>query len=71
MVRHLEYQLLGRNVSLKIYMMFKAIPNKLMNIEESIDDINNASKYFSTLDCQSSAFPISIEPAKKTDFARL
>ena len=37
------------NVSLKIYLMYKAVPDKYMNIDDSIQDINNASEYFSKL----------------------
>ncbi len=35
------------NISLKFYMMYKAIPN--MSLEEAIEDINNASRYASDL----------------------
>lgn len=37
------------DISLKIYMMYKALPDKYMNIDESIEDINLASQYFSKL----------------------
>jgi radical SAM enzyme (TIGR01210 family) len=45
-------QLSQMNISLKVYMMFKAVPDKLMSLDESIDDINNASVYFSKLSKQ-------------------
>jgi radical SAM enzyme (TIGR01210 family) len=37
------------DISLKIYMMYKAVPDKYMSIDQSIDDINNASLYFTNL----------------------
>ncbi len=37
------------NVSLKVYMMFKAVPDEFMNLESAIQDLNNASEYFSKL----------------------
>jgi len=37
------------DVSLKIYMMYKAVPDEYMDVEEAINDINKASKYFAHL----------------------
>lgn len=37
------------DVSLKVYMMFKAVPDELMDLESAIQDLNNASEYFSKL----------------------
>jgi radical SAM enzyme (TIGR01210 family) len=37
------------NFSFKVYMMFKAVPDRYMNVDDAIDDINQASKYFSNL----------------------
>ncbi len=37
------------NVNLRIYMMYKPVPDNLMAIDEAIEDINNASKYFAGL----------------------
>jgi hypothetical protein len=42
-------KLVDTDVSLKIYLMYKAVPDNYMDINESIQDINNASKYFSNL----------------------
>ncbi len=42
-------QLQRTNVSLKIYMMYKAVPDKYMDIDAAIDDINKASNYFAEL----------------------
>ena len=41
--------LIDIDVSLKIYLMYKAVPDKYMDIDASIQDINNASEYFSNL----------------------
>lgn len=40
------------DVSLKVYMMYKAVPDKFMDIDSAIGDINNASKYFANLASQ-------------------
>lgn len=37
------------DISLKVYMMYKAVPDKLMSIDEAIEDLNNASIYFNDL----------------------
>jgi len=37
------------NVNLRVYMMFKPVPDKFMDINKAIEDINNAAKYFSDL----------------------
>jgi radical SAM enzyme (TIGR01210 family) len=37
------------DISLKIYMMYKAVPDKYMDVDAAICDINNGSKYFSDL----------------------
>lgn len=37
------------NIDLRIYMMFKPVPDKYMDIRRAIDDINNAAQYFSNL----------------------
>ena len=37
------------DVSLKVYMMYKAVPDEYMDVEEAINDINKASKYFAYL----------------------
>ncbi|MEA2020099.1 MAG: hypothetical protein U9N59_16850 [Campylobacterota bacterium] len=37
------------DVSLKVYMMYKAVPDKDMSVDEAINDINQASKYFGEL----------------------
>ena len=42
-------QLQRADVSLKVYMMYKAVPNKYMDVDAAIEDINNASKYFAEL----------------------
>lgn len=35
------------DISLKVYMMYKAVPNYLMSVDEAIEDLNLASNYFS------------------------
>ena len=35
------------DISLKVYMMYKAVPNNLMSVDEAIQDLNNAAEYFS------------------------
>jgi len=37
------------NISLKVYMMYKAVPDYLMSVDEAIADINSASEYFARL----------------------
>jgi len=36
------------DISLKVYMMYKPVPNSLMSVDEAIFDLNAAVKYFST-----------------------
>ena len=37
------------DINLRIYMMFKPVPDQYMNINKAIEDINKAAQYFSNL----------------------
>ena len=37
------------DINIRIYMMFKAVPDEYMDIKKAIEDINNAAKYFAEL----------------------
>lgn len=42
-------ELSGLNVSLKVYVMYKAVPDSYMNVDDAIKDIDYSSEYFSKL----------------------
>jgi radical SAM enzyme (TIGR01210 family) len=37
------------DINLRIYMMYKAVPDKFMDTDKAVEDINNAAEYFSNL----------------------